>query len=110
MSAPSTRFMDTEIPELAPGEARFHVLPVPYEKTVSYGHGTAQGPGAIIGALLPTSEHEGRYLGEMRDKTIKDVAQKSRVRLETALDAATRSASERDSAFDGSRGAAPRPH
>ena len=66
--------------------------------------------GAIIGALLPTSEHEGRYLGEMRDKTIKDVAQKSRVRLETALDAATRSASERDSAFDGSRGAAPRPH
>jgi ElaB/YqjD/DUF883 family membrane-anchored ribosome-binding protein len=66
--------------------------------------------GAIIGALLPTSEHEGRYLGEMRDKTIKDVAQKSRVRLETALDAATRSASERDSASDGSRGAAPRPH
>jgi agmatinase len=42
--------MDTEIPELAPERARFHVLPVPYEKTVSYGHGTALGPGAIIGA------------------------------------------------------------
>jgi agmatinase len=42
--------MDTEIPELAPEQARFHVLPVPYEKTVSYGHGTALGPGAIIGA------------------------------------------------------------
>lgn len=66
--------------------------------------------GAIIGALLPTSEHEGRYLGDMRDKTIKDVAQKSRVRLETAFDAATRSTSERDSGNDGSRGAAPRPH
>ena len=42
--------MDTEIPELAPDEARFHVLPVPYEKTVSYGHGTALGPGSIIAA------------------------------------------------------------
>ena len=42
--------MDTEIPELAPGEARFHVLPVPYEKTVSYGHGTALGPASIIAA------------------------------------------------------------
>ncbi|HTN29153.1 MAG TPA: agmatinase [Burkholderiales bacterium] len=50
MSAPSTRFMDTEIPELSPDKARFHVLPVPYEKTVSYGHGTALGPGAIIAA------------------------------------------------------------
>ena len=50
MSAASTRFMDTEIPELAPEQARFHVLPVPYEKTVSYGHGTARGPGSIIGA------------------------------------------------------------
>jgi len=42
--------MDTEIPELAPDKARFHVLPVPYEKTVSYGHGTALGPGSIIAA------------------------------------------------------------
>ena len=43
--------MDTEIAELAPQDARFHVLPVPYEKTVSYGHGTAHGPGAIIAAF-----------------------------------------------------------
>jgi agmatinase len=50
VSAPSTRFMDTEIAELAPDKARFHVLPVPYEKTVSYGHGTALGPGSIIAA------------------------------------------------------------
>jgi len=42
--------MDTEITQLAPENARFHVLPVPYEKTVSYGHGTARGPAAIIGA------------------------------------------------------------
>jgi len=50
VSAPSTRFMDTEVAELAPDKARFHVLPVPYEKTVSYGHGTALGPGSIIAA------------------------------------------------------------
>ena len=42
--------MDTEIPELSPDKARFHVLPVPYEKTVSYGRGTALGPGSIIAA------------------------------------------------------------
>lgn len=50
MSQPSTRFLDTEIPALPPEKAFFHVLPVPYEKTVSYGNGTAKGPGAIIAA------------------------------------------------------------
>jgi len=44
------RFLSTELPELAPEEARFHVLPVPYEKTVSYGGGTALGPAAILRA------------------------------------------------------------
>jgi agmatinase len=44
------RFLGSELPELAPEEARFHVLPVPYEKTVSYGGGTARGPAAIIAA------------------------------------------------------------
>lgn len=46
----SPRFLETEIPELAPERARFHVLPVPYEKTVSYGGGTANGPAAILAA------------------------------------------------------------
>ena len=50
MSATQVRFLGTEIPELAPEAARFHVLPVPYEKTVSYGGGTAQGPQAILRA------------------------------------------------------------
>jgi agmatinase len=44
------RFLDTEVDDLAPEAARFHVLPVPYEKTVSYGGGTAKGPAAIIAA------------------------------------------------------------
>ena len=50
MSKPSTRFLDTEIPDLPPEKALFHILPVPYEKTVSYGNGTAKGPSAIIAA------------------------------------------------------------
>jgi len=45
-----TRFLGSELPALAPEAARFHVLPVPYEKTVSYGGGTARGPAAIIAA------------------------------------------------------------
>lgn len=34
----------------APGGAAFVILPVPYERTVSYGKGTRKGPGAIIDA------------------------------------------------------------
>jgi hypothetical protein len=34
--------------------------------------------GAIIGALLPTSEHEDRLFGEVRDKAVKTVAAKAR--------------------------------
>jgi len=47
---PVPRFLDTELDEIAPAAARFHVLPVPYEKTVSYGGGTAKGPAAILAA------------------------------------------------------------
>jgi len=69
--------------------------------------------GAIIGALLPTSEQEDRYLGEMRDKAVKDVAQKSRARLKTALDqvAPSSSAERRNAGDEGSRSRpASRPH
>jgi agmatinase len=44
------RFFESDVPAVAPAAARFHVLPVPYEKTVSYGGGTASGPGAILHA------------------------------------------------------------
>lgn len=59
MSGPSTRFLDTEVPDLPPEKARFHVLPVPYEKTVSYGHGTALGPGAIIASSGQLERFDG---------------------------------------------------
>ncbi len=69
--------------------------------------------GAIIGALLPTTEQEGHFLGEARDKTLKNVADKSRALYETARDrAATYSSPGRNSSDESaSRGQpAPRPH
>jgi ElaB/YqjD/DUF883 family membrane-anchored ribosome-binding protein len=69
--------------------------------------------GAIIGALLPTSEHEDRALGAMREKAVKDVAQRGRAGLETALERAAPSPSteRRNVGDEDSRGRpASRPH
>jgi agmatinase len=44
-------FLDSELTEAERGDdARFRVIPVPLERTVSYGSGTAGGPKAIIAA------------------------------------------------------------
>ena len=44
-------FLDSELTENErTGDARFRVIPVPLERTVSYGSGTAKGPEAIIDA------------------------------------------------------------
>lgn len=44
-------FLDSELTSDERNEdARFHVIPVPLERTVSYGSGTAKGPAAIIEA------------------------------------------------------------
>lgn len=44
-------FLDSELTEAERSEdARFRVIPVPLERTVSYGSGTAKGPEAIIAA------------------------------------------------------------
>lgn len=40
--------------------------------------------GAVIGALLPATEHENRLLGDVRDKAVRDVARSSRARFEAA--------------------------
>lgn len=53
------RFLESEIAEMSPESARFHVVPVPYEKTVSYGNGTARGPGAIIEASSQLERFDG---------------------------------------------------
>lgn len=47
---PHTIFLASEIEQSPLSEAFFSVLPVPYEKTVSYGSGTAQSPAAILTA------------------------------------------------------------
>lgn len=48
-SEPSTgRFLGLPPPLSRRDRARFHVLPVPYEGTVTYGQGTARGPEAIL--------------------------------------------------------------
>lgn len=44
------RFLSSEVPSRPAGETRFHVIPVPYEATVSYAGGTARGPEAILDA------------------------------------------------------------
>lgn len=53
-------FLGSEIEQPNPKEAAFHVLPVPYEKTVSYGGGTALGPSAILKASWQLEEWDGK--------------------------------------------------
>jgi len=48
MKTPS--FLASEYKNTAPSKARFHVIPVPMETSVSYGGGTAKGPQAILTA------------------------------------------------------------
>lgn len=43
-------FHGEDVSPALPQDALFHVLPVPYEESVSYGTGTAQGPAAILHA------------------------------------------------------------
>lgn len=44
------RFLSSEVPPRPADQVRFHVIPVPYEATVSYAGGTANGPEAILDA------------------------------------------------------------
>lgn len=53
-------FLGSEIDQADPQQAMFHVLPVPYEKTVSYGGGTAQGPSAILTASWQLETWDGK--------------------------------------------------
>lgn len=43
-------FLESEFAQRPREEALFHVIPVPFEKSVSYGSGTADGPAAILAA------------------------------------------------------------
>lgn len=50
MQEHSIRFLDSEVAPRPPQDSFFHIIPVPYEASVSYGGGTAKGPHAILEA------------------------------------------------------------
>lgn len=53
-------FLGSEIVPPKPENARFHVIPVPFERTVSYGGGTHLGPGAILDASWQLEQWDGK--------------------------------------------------
>lgn len=53
-------FLGSEIEQPKPEDALFHVLPIPYECSVSYGGGTGEGPSAIIGASHQLETWDGK--------------------------------------------------
>jgi agmatinase len=53
-------FLELDIPPASFEDARFHILPVPMEKSVSYGTGTGHGPEAILQASLHLEAFDGQ--------------------------------------------------
>lgn len=60
MTSEQMIFLGSEIEQPQPESARFHVLPVPFERTVSYGGGTAEGPAVIIEASHQLEVWDGK--------------------------------------------------
>ncbi len=54
------RFLASEVPACPAHKARFHVIPVPYEASVSYGVGTGRGPEAILNASDQLELYDGK--------------------------------------------------
>ncbi|MHC4553657.1 MAG: arginase family protein, partial [Planctomycetota bacterium] len=52
-------FLESEIKGHTPEDSFFHVIPVPFEKSVSYGQGTANGPAAILEASQQLETWDG---------------------------------------------------
>ena len=52
-------FLGSEVANAAPDAARFHVIPVPFERTTSYGGGTREGPDAILAASQQLETWDG---------------------------------------------------
>lgn len=53
-------FLASELGQVNPDQALFHVIPVPYEKTVTYGTGTRKGPAAILEASQQLELYDGK--------------------------------------------------
>lgn len=52
-------FLESDLVPVSAEHARFHVIPVPYERTTSYGKGTALGPAAILEASQQLEVFDG---------------------------------------------------
>ena len=52
-------FLGSELGQTKPANALFHVIPAPYEKSVSYGTGAAGGPSAILEASQQLELYDG---------------------------------------------------
>ncbi|MCF7668844.1 MAG: agmatinase [Verrucomicrobia bacterium] len=53
-------FLLTELKDLPANKCLFHVIPAPYEASVSYGQGTAHGPAAILHASQQLEMFNGK--------------------------------------------------
>lgn len=53
-------FLGSELKHPKPEDARFHIIPAPYEGSVSYGGGTAKGPAAILQASWQLESWDGK--------------------------------------------------
>jgi len=53
------QFLELDIAPAAPAAARYHIIPVPFEASVSYGGGTAAGPAALLEASLQLEAFDG---------------------------------------------------
>lgn len=53
-------FLGSEIKQPKPEDAFFHILPIPYEESVSYGGGTRLGPAAILEASWQLETWDGK--------------------------------------------------
>ncbi|MDL2271977.1 agmatinase [Desulfovibrio sp. OttesenSCG-928-I05] len=95
------RFLESELPELRPEDCLFHILPIPYEASVSYGGGTMAGPSAIIEASSQLETWTGAgNPSELGIYTWPDVNCEGRAemvleRIERAVDRALDSRNER---------------
>lgn len=55
-------FHGADVPPSPPQSALFHIIPAPYEESVSYGTGTANGPRAILEASAQLELFDGRLI------------------------------------------------
>jgi len=74
MENKTSHFLSSEFNNTAPSDALFHVIPVPWENTVSYMGGTARGPAAIIEASSQLEVWDGTGIpGEAGITTLPEI-------------------------------------